>query len=885
VQLRDIALGLQQPTSALMDEVEDKTGFVPPGRRVALTVGELKLRLPPVETAPQFAATWESGWAGLLAGRLDDKTILLLYPARLKSDLAIRRLRFRDCFLYHRRVFGRAKTLRWLEIWRAFDYITVSNFLCANCLIPVPGGWAEWWYDLGAFGGGLSHFTNTAKTVNNFAKSRGIEGVDRMLIAENQVLSGYRQPPYEGFDPVAEAEALAHGGRAHGLRNDPDPLGTFTRLAEAELVVGAETIDYEEFTQWVESGAWSTSGASSVGEVLWQADTPDGPEQGKLKARKNLVPDVADLHALAMSALAQRAQVNKAFVKPEQGKLRTAVTSDTETYLKMEWATRSLGTSYLRWRGSTLNERSAAERRRLYRMWMEIISGWDLPFDYLAEDHQPTTAELQAIVDCLYKQALKNAHHSLWTSEQVAQLTAIFTNIRGGFDDSMLYVRDPATGKVIGFRVHGGVMSGLRWTTLLDNAWNLVMTAWAEEVLERCGINIRSHSWIRGDDNAVVTGNFWAALLMKLAYDAIGVEAGEGKFGIHNGESEFLRVWYSSRGLAGYISRAVPGLMQRKPWNPEPWHPDGVITAVFDSFRTLRRRGAANVDLLRDTVVSGWARRTGLDARNLQWPRAYGGLGLETYRGWATDSAMRRKPTTTSIRVTNATGWRAQQVILTAARAGITISQTVANAVADNDRASILAGDDIPAVNSALRAGVAVIPDQRWIRDDLAWTVPQVEEVLTEVRRLTTLAADAPTAQQPRPDKNDYMAWSLFIQCSKLVRAGWTPPGARGALDFVGLRWPAFAQRVRSLERRGFRRAEAVDWVGAPGGGVPLGPLQILHPALTGEVAHLVGRLVSSWLTRRRFPPSRLQCYVAQVTTLAERALTQSRLARALYSW
>jgi len=91
-------------------------------------------------------------------------------------------------------------------------------------------------------------------------------------------------------------------------------------------------------------------------------------------------------------------------------------------------------------------------------------------------------------------------------------------------------------------------MSGLRWTTVIGNAWNSVMTSAVLQLLKDSGMNMEGiERYIRGDDSAIFTNNAAQATLIAQGYSDIGVIGGTGKYSVRRHEMEFLRTWFDER--------------------------------------------------------------------------------------------------------------------------------------------------------------------------------------------------------------------------------------------------------------------------------------------------------------------------------------------------
>jgi hypothetical protein len=575
-----------------------------------------------------------------------------------------------------------------------WDLVFVTN-LCA-CTAVLGIHWFRRWKWLGAFDGDLSHYIAVAKRVNDLGKASGINDENWTWFVECAALSGYRNPPFPGFDVVKETQALAEGGEEHNYYGY-----TWQALCREFLPMRYHPVEYTSFKDWVRKAEWLTSGASSVGRV--RLTTADGHAYN-IKARKNMVADVVDLGELADTAVARVDQENYTIIKSELGKLRLAVAGDIYTYLKMTWINGLLGGAYYDWPGNTTEEDFVTQTKRLARMLELAARTFGLPYDYAGFDHQPQTEEILGIVKLLCEHARLNVPtKGLREFDQIAQ------NVQLGFLHSTLEVRT-AGSEGEKFKVTGGLMSGLRWTSVVGNAWNSVMTGLAMKLLTAWGIETRDiERFIRGDDSAIFVPNWATGAAMNLAYDAVGAKAGAGKFSLQNHQMEFLRVWFDRR-CRGYPVRAVPGLTQRKPWSSNPWSEDMILRAIYEACRTLKRRATEreeHIEKVWKTLRHIWCVNHSLPDAVCWAPVFAGGLGIEPQpvgESWRIVPGIPKADTTLGMTVDNQRSWRADNLRAYASeRYGIELGE-MADQIARDELLSTITADNVPSVAREVRS-------------------------------------------------------------------------------------------------------------------------------------------------------------------------------------
>lgn len=855
VMCRSLASGID-PVGPAAAVAETETGLAPPSKLSTLCWSDVVASLgpPPTLDAPLPAHT------RILppTDSTDDDLWLAAFPPRTKQDLAIRRSRLADAISLHSR-WADPRPILSILLRSDWDYISVCNVLYYNFFshLSLPRPFFSMFHDLRSWHLPPPLWAQRAKQLSDFLKTHPVSGFQPELLCECAGFTGYRNPPYPGFDVVRESRDLAH---VSSLPHETTS-GSFASTAAFILRVPVPSVQYIPFSDWVVSGEWATAGASSAGRVEWETAT----SSGHFKARKNVATAVLDLPSLATAALDLPGQVNVAITKSELGKIRIAVSSDLETYLLQTWVTRLLGGCYTQWPGSTVEETPNEETNRALEILRLAATQIGLPFDYAGFDHQPTLDEVLVIVNLLLDMALTNV-----PATQLDDFGRVRAAIIRGFKNSVLLVRPPTPAR---FPVTGGVMSGLRWTSLIGNAWNTVVTTLAVRVVTTLmGSQPSVTRWIRGDDSAIFADTWSTVTAVKLGYDALGVLSSAGKFSALPHNMEFLRVWYRDRAY-GYAPRALPGLTQRKPWTAEGWTPNGTWASLFEVLTTLRRRGLPSelTDAAWDYFVAVWSRKSRLPGWLLGCPRGLGGLGVGVWDGESYPDTPVPTPSPPPFRVLNSTGLlarrRASQIL-------DLVSFTIPDAsLADLDQSilrNLLQADDAPALTKELRlAYKASLLSYRPRRLRLRLFSPPREPLLSPA---TLQGLDA-----LRDFASNLTLPTLYGRHAPLLpawRAGQdaTPYGFIPRTYF-SLHHPDFWADLRALERLGWHRSFALDWLFAS---VSAAPLVVLPSVASSTV-------VTSTISTVDFRKMRNRSAVATLhrwSPYHERLLSQSPLAQ-----
>jgi hypothetical protein len=784
-----------------------------------------------------------------------------VWPPRAKKDLSIRRTRFNDWFkILKQKDTTLLNKMLTHVLKKTFDYSLVTNLLCCACILGEE--WINTWLRLGAFDDDIEHYTAVTKKVSDLGKTVGLADPNWSIYLENATACGYRNPPFPGFDPVVETEKLAHGGESHDLFGYK-----WDDLVEEFIHMDAKiNPKFVPFSEFVTSAEWLTTGSSSQGKL--EIETPTGKVK-KVKARKNTVPDVVDLEELAQTCKSWNKQVNYAIIKSELGKIRMAVASDIEMYLQMTWINKLLNGAYNQWQGATTDEDFVRQTQRMLRMLKLTATKLGIPFDYASFDHQPTTEELVGIVRYLIKVARYNVPDAY-----MSEFELISSNIIEGFYNSTLEWRmKPDQRK---FDVTGGLMSGLRFTSLIGNAWNSIMTGVALKLLEQLGVDTNTiERFIRGDDSAIYVDNWGTGAMLKACYDVVGIKAGEGKFSMQKHAMEFLRIWFEDR-CYGYPLRALPGLTQRKPWSSAPWSPDLVLRAIYETVRILRRRlpdHTFHIDYCWRILKGDWCASHSLPREVVTTPVYLGGFGIETSTGPMTSIEPKISSlikTIKPIKVLNQTSWRSQRIMkYYLDRYSEVLTKERCDQIAQDQLVTTVTSDDIPEVSKEAR--------QQW------------NNILKRTRFKVTLIKTTVTDELPPTILDAFpLEQTQLLMDTLHARAplfGSHPELATATTDYNLLRpktslrrwlkiyYPKAAHDLNQFHHSWYI-GEAIDYLQGKLSPVPYK----LHPSLT-EIWHLY--IASTFLPQHKL--NRLNLFFQAMKY--EHVITNSTLSRFLYQW
>jgi len=739
--------------------------------------------------------SWTDAW------RKNGRESEITLPFRTGMDRAIRRSRFKDLWLFLAREpeFYDLVLDHWFALRGSWDYISI---LCTTWAVIIHGrSWLLRLRALGAFSDGIQQFILITKRLNNIVKTRQFLDDDRFDYFECYNLVGYLNPPVLGFNVLTEAEKLANGGLFKCYPNGLD----FKTFARETLTMQVPSVSWRTLEEHVRSDDWLTSGSSDLGRIEY---VNEESVKKKTKAKKNTIKDAVPIEKLIRLAYTSDVQINKTIIKSETGKIRLAVASDWATYIQMDWILRMLGGAYKQWPGSTIEEGGVDEYRRMLDMLGELAKHYGIPFDYDAFDHQITTQDLVDLWDIFVEAARANV-----PDHGMAEFDACNERIRTGFFRSKLIsVSDKV--KVI-MNVTGGLMSGLRITSVIGNAWNTVQTAAVIANLSDLGFGVEDiHSYIRGDDSAIYTRNQVQAQSSVAMFDLMGVKAGKGKFSIRYEEIEFLRIWYANNKMVGYVNRTIPSLVERKPWNSEPWDVNATIRHIYSAVCTLRRRsGKPIIEVIWKAMRQNWSALNKVPVAALGVPEQLGGLGIEPWDGKFMIKPAMPKFHKPQIEILSQTNWRRDRLKEEAVSLGLMVDDEIAGSLAREELIAAMTTDNTPGFLKGAR--------QRWkesLKSAAPKTVPfsesrdQAMYYSLEMPRPSDVTRQAldDMVLGSREKASDYGAMegtvNVILSAKKFLR----PLGMKLSA-FVREYYPIVYERIQHL---GMHIGDGLDWLG-----------------------------------------------------------------------
>jgi hypothetical protein len=314
---------------------------------------------------------------------------------------------------------------------------------------------------------------------------------------------------------------------------------------------------------------------------------------------------------------------NKVIQKREPGKVRPVVNSDNVTYLVMAKLARAIEG---RLRGHPLSPlyRGNIATSDWNARWVQDVSRTSLfhmPLDQSHFDWQVNMRMLDIMVDEL-ETYCQGVDYEPWLWKKVRTL---------------LHNGVVTTGSGQRFKHTKGVLSGWRWTSLLDTLANFGELYAADKEIRRNLVTTPTSRLtsiaVQGDDDQITSSDGWYCAVVAWMYKVMNLEINPAKFWISASRDEFLRkvVERNNTHISGYPARGVNGLFWSNPVNLDPIAGPDRANSIVDQWNTLISRGIP-ASIVKDDLIDDVSNGTKVSREVIrEWlstPVNLGGAGL-----------------------------------------------------------------------------------------------------------------------------------------------------------------------------------------------------------------------------------------------------------------
>jgi hypothetical protein len=383
---------------------------------------------------------------------------------------------------------------------------------------------------------------------------------------------------------------------------------------------------------WVrQPGAWARAGSTQRTESVLYTD-----REGKIrKARKTkwraaLAMDPSMVERVILEHRPTRlVQRNVAIQKREPGKVRAVVNAGDDDYWRMSYISHWLEYALQGSVRSTLYMR----KEQLVEMWKRLARACDdpalvkIPLDQSHFDWQQNKRMIARFLSVVRRtietyctpRVKADMLEALWRVEQSLVVQTGFIEVGSGSD----MVRIP---------INKGVMSGWRWTALMDTVFNWGELFAARQLVKRMGFSeVVVNATAQGDDDQVACNTYSGASALVIAYNIMNFEVNPGKFFVSTQRDEYLRQVMQPHIVSGYGVRGVNAILWRNPISRDP--PAGLLRLgeQLKQWNLLLGRGGERRTII-PLMLRDLSQGNGLSTQEvvsvLSTPAAAGGLGF-----------------------------------------------------------------------------------------------------------------------------------------------------------------------------------------------------------------------------------------------------------------
>lgn len=452
------------------------------------------------------------------------------------------------------------------------------------------------------------------KALGEYYKAMGDDASPYWRFFVNLETFGGYQLSDEGWADDVRDWVTGETGVTRDARWREDYLRGLKEFVRLEFSGENKDPDLDFFSFLADPRKWATSGSTHLRKpVKWSKRG----RTGKLQFSKWVAALAHSTTELYEYAKRKSPQYNKVIKKRETGKVRAVVGGDDALYLKMAY----FSSKFEKLATGTLTSLFMTSSQQV-EMWGSIVNGIRnrsrvaCPVDQSSFDHM---VDMDMILDVL------TVLEPFCT--RTDEDTELFSAVRFAIQNGVVELKDGGrSGQIV---IEKGVISGWRWTALIDSMVNYgEWFANNAAVQRRTGFSA-SNVVVQGDDDVMRVPNAATGVLLLDQYAQVGLKVNAAKNFIASTRDEYLRYVADKDGVRGYPARAVNSLLWRNPISADPPKGPWRVPEIVSSWLTLfSRTGREDYDLMLMDIVNA----TGINAQVLKtWlhtPVVFGGLGF-----------------------------------------------------------------------------------------------------------------------------------------------------------------------------------------------------------------------------------------------------------------
>jgi hypothetical protein len=416
----------------------------------------------------------------------------------------------------------------------------------------------------------------------------------RLYLLDLKVLGGFdtvlnRQDPFESYD------------EDYGTKSSQeldDRLKFWIDDTIGKIGVDMVDFDFEEFVSFRD--AWALPGASIQGTAKKAqiVDSKGGRRSIRVKDKWFATAHMTDEQIVTECKKEQMTLVRPFVKQDEPAACRTVQCYDTWSLVRASYIDQAIGDLNQNglWTSVGMGSKEKQDLRRRMMSWRDE---WKMCTDQGSFDTHQSAEWVMYALEALYaKIASVNPHMKEVIEIELKSLR----NVKLEFD-----------GRRIDWK--NGVLSGYKFTALVDSILNRAETRWVLEKMKREDIWMECY---QGDDAIVVLRGGIEKEKVAEVYSELGLEVNPEKTWVTRGSTEYLHEVYLSNRVVGFPARAFRAMLWKKP-----------LTNILSA-----ERGKDKLEAF--LSVCRMAVRRGLHAKDVVWRmlKQYGAKEVDRFTEW-----------------------------------------------------------------------------------------------------------------------------------------------------------------------------------------------------------------------------------------------------------
>jgi hypothetical protein len=400
-----------------------------------------------------------------------------------------------------------------------------------------------------------------------------------------ELLGGYRQEiPIELFE--AEIRDWVQGEVEHTLLGSEEKFLVLLKAGMRDFLSelpGVRTANarLKSIAEWSRDiSTWARPGSSSSNlRLMYKVKGEEGERSARrTKWATALVTDSDYIERILRMGLDGNPDLIKgrlrAIEKRETGKVRAVAASDDETYWRMSFISDWLEAAL---KGST--------KSTLYMSREQLLEFWriradqtrtdtvKLPLDQRHFDWQQNRAMIGVFFDVIEEVLVE-----VENTDIRKEILSVLAVLRASLTVSEEKFRGSVRVGEAEVKINKGILSGWKWTALMDTVFN-----WGELFAAKAVVDggqprktvVSANA--QGDDDQIECSSWGGATGLVFAYEEMGFDLNPSKFFLDTKRDEYLRQVATPTEVSGYPARIVNSLLWRNPVSKEP--PRGLLRA------------------------------------------------------------------------------------------------------------------------------------------------------------------------------------------------------------------------------------------------------------------------------------------------------------------